>query len=104
MPCRAVLCCAVLCCAVLRCAPKIPPLCLQAGMERKDVMGKNVAIYKGQAAALEKNASKDCKVGSHRPLLLFPLQTWCGWWALLVILTGPARGAHGSQCLVAARC
>ena len=36
---------------------------LQAGMERKDVMGKNVAIYKSQAAALEKNASKDCKVG-----------------------------------------
>ncbi|GAB4819783.1 hypothetical protein N2152v2_006829 [Parachlorella kessleri] len=34
----------------------------KAGMERKDVMGKNVAIYKSQAAALEKNASKDCKV------------------------------------------
>lgn len=36
---------------------------LQAGMERKDVMGKNVAIYKAQAAALEKHAKKDCKVG-----------------------------------------
>lgn len=34
----------------------------KAGMERKDVMGKNVAIYKAQATALEKNAKKDCKV------------------------------------------
>ncbi len=35
----------------------------KAGMERKDVMGKNVSIYASQAAALEKNASKDVKVG-----------------------------------------
>jgi len=34
----------------------------KAGMERKDVMSKNVAIYKSQAAALENNAKKDCKV------------------------------------------
>lgn len=33
-------------------------------MERKDVMGKNVAIYKAQATALEKFAKKDCKVGA----------------------------------------
>lgn len=34
----------------------------KAGMERKDVMAKNVAIYKSQAAALEKGAKKDVKV------------------------------------------
>jgi malate dehydrogenase len=34
----------------------------KAGMERKDVMSKNVSIYAAQAAALEKNASKDVKV------------------------------------------
>jgi len=32
------------------------------GMERKDVMGKNVAIYAAQAAALEKFANKGVKV------------------------------------------
>lgn len=32
------------------------------GMERKEVMGKNVAIYKGQASSLEKFAKPDCKV------------------------------------------
>jgi hypothetical protein len=34
----------------------------KAGMERKDVMAKNVTIYKNQASALEKFASKDVKV------------------------------------------
>lgn len=34
----------------------------KAGMERKDVMAKNVTIYKHQATALEKHASKDVKV------------------------------------------
>lgn len=34
----------------------------KGGMERKDVMAKNVAIYKGQAAALEKNAKPTVKV------------------------------------------
>jgi malate dehydrogenase len=34
----------------------------KAGMERKDVMAKNVTIYKNQASALEKLASKDVKV------------------------------------------
>ena len=34
----------------------------KAGMERKDVMSKNVAIYQSQAAALEKHASKDVKI------------------------------------------
>lgn len=34
----------------------------KGGMERKDVMAKNVAIYKSQAAALEKGAKKDVKV------------------------------------------
>ncbi|KAG4169676.1 hypothetical protein ERO13_A12G096100v2 [Gossypium hirsutum] len=32
------------------------------GMERKDVMSKNVSIYKAQASALEKQAAPDCKV------------------------------------------
>lgn len=32
------------------------------GMERKDVMTKNVSIYKSQAAALEKHAAPNCKV------------------------------------------
>ena len=34
----------------------------KAGMERKEVMGKNVAIYRDQASALEKHAHKDVKV------------------------------------------
>ncbi len=34
----------------------------KAGMERKDVMSKNVSIYKSQAAALEKHAAKGVKV------------------------------------------
>lgn len=34
----------------------------KAGMERKDVMTKNVTIYAGQAAALEKHAAKGVKV------------------------------------------
>ncbi|MCO5571648.1 hypothetical protein L7F22_025395 [Adiantum nelumboides] len=32
------------------------------GMERKDVMSKNVSIYKSQASALEAHAAKDVKV------------------------------------------
>lgn len=32
------------------------------GMERKDVMTKNVSIYKAQASALEQHAAEDCKV------------------------------------------
>ncbi|KAG5538669.1 hypothetical protein RHGRI_019286 [Rhododendron griersonianum] len=32
------------------------------GMERKDVMSKNVSIYKAQASALEQHASPNCKV------------------------------------------
>ena len=34
----------------------------KAGMERKDVMSKNVAMYQSQAAALEKHASKNVKI------------------------------------------
>lgn len=34
----------------------------KAGMERKDVMSKNVSIYQSQAAALEKGAAKGVKV------------------------------------------
>jgi len=32
------------------------------GMERKDVMSKNVSIYKEQASALEQHAAENCKV------------------------------------------
>lgn len=32
------------------------------GMERKDVMSKNVSIYKAQASALKKHAAPNCKV------------------------------------------
>lgn len=32
------------------------------GMERKDVMSRNVSIYKAQASALEQHASPNCKV------------------------------------------
>ena len=32
------------------------------GMERKDVMSKNVSIYKSQASALESNAAANWKV------------------------------------------
>lgn len=39
------------------------------GMERKDVMSKNVSIYNAQASALEKHAAADCKVSN---LLLHP--------------------------------
>lgn len=35
------------------------------GMERKDVMSKNVSIYKSQASALEKHAAPNCKVQLH---------------------------------------
>lgn len=34
----------------------------KAGMERKEVMGKNVAIYRDQASALAAHAAKDVKV------------------------------------------
>ena len=39
----------------------------KAGMERKDVMSKNVSIYQSQAAAIEKYASKDVKVMTLQP-------------------------------------
>lgn len=39
----------------------------QAGMERKDVMSKNVSIYKSQASALEKNAAPGVKVPHPQP-------------------------------------
>jgi malate dehydrogenase len=34
------------------------------GMERKEFMSKNVAIYKAQASALEQHAAPNCKVWS----------------------------------------
>lgn len=37
------------------------------GMERKDVMSKNVSIYKSQASALEKYAAANCKVTGFLP-------------------------------------
>ncbi|GAA0167371.1 dehydrogenase [Lithospermum erythrorhizon] len=35
---------------------------MKEGMERKDVMPKNVSMYKAQALALEQHAASDCKV------------------------------------------
>lgn len=32
------------------------------GMERKELMSNNVAIYKAQASALEQHAAPNCKV------------------------------------------
>ena len=32
------------------------------GMKRKDVMAKNVSIYKSQSSALEQHAAPNCKV------------------------------------------
>ena len=59
----------------------------KAGMERKDVMSKNVSIYKSQAAALEKHAAKDVKarhlrlilraVGRARRCLHSKAASWC---------------------------
>ena len=37
----------------------------KAGMERKDVMAKNVSIYQSQASAIERLASKDIKVNHY---------------------------------------
>jgi malate dehydrogenase len=43
------------------------------GMERKDVMSKNVSIYKAQASALEKYAAPNCKVLSSENCLIMKL-------------------------------
>ena len=55
----------------------------KAGMERKDVMAKNVSIYKSQASSLEKNAAQGVKVPApwkpchcpdpHVPRVIWPL-------------------------------
>lgn len=41
------------------------------GMERKDVMSKNVSIYKAQASALEQHAAPNCKVNMPFSYLLY---------------------------------
>lgn len=43
----------------------------KAGMERKDVMSKNVSIYQSQASAIERLASKNIKVLPKLPLFAF---------------------------------
>lgn len=43
------------------------------GMERKDVMSKNIAIYKAQASALEQNAAPNCKVRFSHLIVHFSL-------------------------------
>lgn len=45
------------------------------GMERKDVMSKNVSIYKAQASALEKHAATNCKASPDSPI---SGQSFCG--------------------------
>ena len=50
----------------------------KAGMERKDVMSKNVSIYQSQAAALEKGANKGVKVhGRSNAPKQSTLPCWC---------------------------
>ena len=44
----------------------------KGGMERKDVMAKNVAIYKSQADALQKGAKPDVKVPRSCKTTLYP--------------------------------
>ena len=41
------------------------------GMERKDVMTKNVSIYKSQASALEKHAAANCKVTEFFTIIVY---------------------------------
>ena len=48
----------------------------KAGMERKDVMAKNVSIYKSQASSLEKNAATGVKA-SQRILALISCPKMC---------------------------
>ncbi len=44
----------------------------KAGMERKDVMAKNVSIYKSQASSLEKNAATGVKASQRIFALILP--------------------------------
>jgi hypothetical protein len=53
----------------------------KAGMERKDVMSKNVSIYAAQAAALEKHANKGVKVRAARGAALC-VWVWVGGWGV----------------------
>ena len=62
------------------------------GMERKDVMSKNVSIYKAQASALEQHAAADCKVG-YKPLS-HPL-----WSSILKIFGIMALFLHQNTCM-----
>ena len=62
----------------------------KGGMERKDVMAKNVAIYKSQAAALQSGAKPDVKVKTH----IVPV---CATWWLSH--KAPTCSGHGcSRC------
>lgn len=45
------------------------------GMERKDVMAKNVSIYKSQASALEQHAAPNCKVIAAFAICTFVITT-----------------------------
>lgn len=47
------------------------------GMERKDVMSRNVSIYKAQASALEQHAADDCKVRQIGQISLLRLKEQC---------------------------
>lgn len=58
----------------------------KAGMERQDVMAKNVAIYKSQAAALQSAAKRDVKVKV--PFALSVCK-------VVVITQAPACSVHG---------
>lgn len=79
----------------------------KGGMERKDVMSKNVSIYKSQASALEKHAAKNVKVCAIYLLLRRALSfvqgtmawhCWTGGYASF-----HASAALSSQCLQAGK-
>ena len=59
----------------------------KAGMERKDVMSKNVSIYKSQASALEKNAKPGVKVNTCACSLC-----WTSWKHLRFLQQGGHQG------------
>ncbi|KAI3949964.1 hypothetical protein MKW92_017076 [Papaver armeniacum] len=67
------------------------------GMERKDVMSKNVSIYKSQASALEAHAAANCKVRLfsksrvERYSQISALRTFCLLFMQVLVVANPAN-------------
>ena len=68
----------------------------KGGMERKDVMAKNVSIYKSQADALEKGAKPDVKVMV--PCYIFALLLYSGFACLLNLPEIVSRSCSPAAC------